>query len=429
LQTRIRHRCEEGTASFPVVKAFSRSAAGVEIRAPDVRPESVLLAVVDHLLGAVLRRGDMALRDGFIADRLRAARVDGSVQQLRSAGWAQALLRMARYHVAAGYLMSEVRAAGEAAGGLDAVSNDQRCGEALDNAAEVVGALAARGGGGAPPPALAAEVHALRLLRALTAPGEVAAGIVRVTSKQLHACRCGGGGGGGGAPAAPAAAAFARWRLALAPALAWLGGRWGEFLRLAGGMPPGEPIFRAALHPLLPLARARLLAALNEAVPRALPFPLAAAERALAFTGGSRSAAGGRRSGGSEGAPPHIEEEPPWFRAARFAVQLRVEVRGEGGAPTTADGLFALLREWLAAGEGASERTRAAVAALALHFNKAAPLPLRPEEAAGADLKLRVALCPLREDAFLGSAAGAASAAALESAINAPLEVVAGSAQ
>jgi hypothetical protein len=421
-RTRRLHRCEEGSPAWPVIKSFSRSAAGSEVRAEDVRPEHVLCGAVDHLLGAVLTRPDMALRDGFISDCLRAARVDGSVQRLRSARWAHALLRMARYHVAAGYLMSELRVAGEA-GGLDAVGNDARCGEALGDAAGVVAAL----GGGAPP-ALAAEVHALCLLRALAAPPEAATVIVALATRQLRAC------GGTGAAAAAAAAAAARWRLALAPALAWLGGRWGEFLRRAGALPPGEPLFRAALHPLLPLARARLLAALNEAVPRALPFPVAAAERALAFTGGSRSALGGGEGGGGEGSGGGggltVEDEPPWFRAARFAAQLRVEVRlgGEGGGqPAAAEDLFSLLREWRAvpragaAGE-AGERVRAAVAALALHFNKAAPLPARPEEAAAADVKLRVALCPLREDAFLGAAAGCSTAGGLEPFINAPLE-------
>ena len=441
-RSRRLHRCEEeGSAAWPVVKAFSRSAAGRALRAEELRPEPVLCAAVDHLLGPVLLRNDMALRDGFIADCLRAARADGAVQRLCSARWAHALLRMARYHVAAGYLMSEVRVTGEA-GGLDPIANDARCGEALGDAAGVVGALAARAGA-APPAALVAEVHALRLLRALAAPPEVVAGIVGAATAQLRACRgaaAGGGGGGGEAHAR----AVARWRLALAPALAWQGGRWGELLRLAGAFPAEEPILRAALHPLLPLARARLLAALNEAVPKALPFPLAAVERALAFSGGSRSAlgAGGSGGGGSGGGgggggdsgntgAPHAEEEPSWFRAARFAVQLRVEVRlaseGEGaaGPPATASDLFRLLGEWRGAAGGAdgeaAGRVREGVAAIALHFNKAAPLPARPEEAAAADLKLRVALCPLREDAFLGGAAGCASVAALEKIVNAPV--------
>jgi hypothetical protein len=413
-RVRARHRCEEGAV---LVKAFSRSAAGVALRAEDVRPEPVLCRAVDHLLGAVLRRADMGLRDGYIADCLRAARADATVQRICSARWAHALLRMARYHVAVGYLMCELRVVGEAAvGGLDAVANDCRAGEALGDAAAAVGALtaraaaAARGGGGEGTSALAAlvaEVHALRLLRALAAPPAVAARILCEASAQLHAC-----GGGGGARA--------RWRLALAPALAWLGGRWGEFLRLAGAVPGGEPLLRAALHPLLPLARARLLAALNDAVPRALPFPLAAAARALAFSDGSRAAPG------AGGAGAAAEEEPAWFRAARFAAQLRVEVRlggGSDGRPATAEDLLALLRAWLApAGGSPDTAAQADVDAITLHFNKAAPLPARPEEAAFADVRLRVALLPLREDAFLGAAAGCVSAAALGDAINAPME-------
>ena len=95
---------------------------------------------------------------------------------------------------------------------------------------------------------------------------------------------------------------------------------------------------------------------------------------------------------------------------------------GEAAPPATAEVLFELLRAWREGSPATSAATAARVASLSLHFNKAAPLPAVPEAAAGApggDLKLRVALTPLREDAFLGAAAGCSSAAALEAVINA----------
>ena len=88
---------EDDALSYPLIKSFSRSAAGMsQTLEADVRPLPVLSRVVAHLLGAVLARFGMRA-SSFICDRLRAVRVDGFVQSLRGAEWGFVLLASARF--------------------------------------------------------------------------------------------------------------------------------------------------------------------------------------------------------------------------------------------------------------------------------------------------------------------------------------------
>jgi hypothetical protein len=413
-EERLLHRhlhaiLERDTAALPLLKCYSRSAAGKEILASSVRPEAVLCGVVDHLLSAaVLCSPGVDPFDGFVADRLRAVRCDGCVQDLRSLAWGGALVRQVRYHLGMGYFLGGLGPQAEGGGALDAHTNSERTGEALGVARGVLlslleeaegggggaaAAAAAEGAAGARLRALALEVHGYALVQALSQPAAVKALLAQA------------------APLLRAAPGSAReaWGALLPPCMAWLGGRWSQFIRLLEALPcaPAPVLFaRCALHRLLPLARANLLQALNDAlgVPRQALLPVPALQVALGFRGGGGGGGGG---------------EPAWFQTARFLVQLGMEVRegGDGGARCPLGRLGELLRGAAAAGG------REEVVALTAVLSKASPLQCLgqgpaavPREAA---LKAQAALAPLREDAFLPlAAAGAPSVGALLDLIN-----------
>lgn len=288
---------ERDTAALPLLKCYSRSAAGKEILASSVRPEAVLCGVVDHLLSAaVLCSPGVDPFDGFVADRLRAVRCDGCVQDLRSLAWGGALVRQVRYHLGMGYFLGGLGPQAEGGGALDAHTNSERTGEALGVARGVLlslleeaegggggaaAAAAAEGAAGARLRALALEVHGYALVQALSQPAAVKALLAQA------------------APLLRAAPGSAReaWGALLPPCMAWLGGRWSQFIRLLEALPcaPAPVLFaRCALHRLLPLARANLLQALNDAlgVPRQALLPVPALQVALGFRGGG---GGGRR--------------------------------------------------------------------------------------------------------------------------------------
>jgi hypothetical protein len=404
------HALEQG-AGFPLVKCFARSAAGRTTAAAECRPEAVLCAVVAHLLGGVLRHPALPLGDDFVADRLRAVRADGFVQGLRSLPWCEALVRQVRYHLAVGYLLGGLSLGAGSGSALDLHSNAERTGEALGMARGALDALLRDGGGGAGAGAggagqeralaLALEVQGYALVLALgptQQPGAVQSALAQ---------------GAALARAAPPAARAA-WRSVLLPCLAWVGGRWPEFLRGAaalapgvGGRAPAALFARCALHRLLPHARHHLLQALNDALgtPAQPPtLPLAALGAALGFRDGGAA----RGAGGAAAAEA---AEPAWFRAARFAAQLGLEVR-EGAAPCPASRLFELRQAWEGAARGEEEgggSAQASVRALGCVLNKATRLHVAAGAGSGGGgegserareqaLRAHVALAPLRED-------------------------------
>jgi hypothetical protein len=199
----------------------------------------------------------------------------------------------------------------------------------------------------------------------------------------------------------------------------------------AGQQQPALFFARCALHRLLPLARAQLLAALNEALgtpARPPTLPLAALTGVLRLgsggggglgegatgSAGQGAGAGAGASGGGGG-----EGEPAWFRAARFAAQLGLQVvQGGSGAPCAASSLIELRRAW-AGGEAGAE---AAAGALGVVLNKSLRLALGGSGSSSDEaLRALVALAPLREDAefFPASACGARSPGALADLISA----------
>jgi uncharacterized membrane protein YgcG len=455
--TRRLHALEQRPPAFPPVKCFSRSSAGSVVLPEECRPEPVLCAAVAHLLRAVLAHPELALQDGLVADRLRAVRGDGFVQGLRSLAWCAALARQVRYHLAAAYFLGgEVLGGGALGGGstasgsLSAHENGERLSEALGMARGALAALleaeaeAQQQEGRAAAEALALEVLGYALVLALPQPVAVR-GILAQAAPLARS-----------APA-PARAA---WRCVVGPCMAWLGGRWPEFLRLVAALggacaaeaaapapAPSPALFfaRCALHRLVPLARAQLLAAVNDALgtpARPPTLPLAAVTAALhCGCGGGSAALGSGASGGAiggagsscvsggsgSGSSGGGQGEPAWFRAARFAAQLGlsvVEAVPSGGAcaggsvPCPAGRLFELRVAWGRGDAGAPE----AVGALGVVLNKATRLALGGSPCSSEDaLRAAVALTPLREDAdfFPLGACGARTVGALVDLINA----------
>ena len=417
------HALERSTGVY--VKSFARSAAGVEVQASALRPEPVLCAVVGHLLGpAVLQCPTLAPFDSFISDRLRAVRGDGFVQGLCSLAWCECLVRQVRYHQCLGYFLGAASLTAPVEGGMDQHSNAERCAEALGMAQGALRQLLAGGSGAAPPlgraqarraHALALEALGYALVASLSQPPLVRCSVLALSTPLLQ-------------HAPPSAAAA--WRAVLAPCLAWAGGRWPAFVRHLTA-PPGaqqqqqqqQPPPRppavlcalCALHRHLPLARARLLQALCEAlgVPPARPpvLQLGALQAALGFSSGS--AAGPGQQQGSSG----VEGEPGWFRAARFVAQLGVEVRQGGGEAASASWLWELRAQWARGEQGA----QLAAAGLGAVMSKATRLPLGGREGMqqAEALRAAVALAPAREDGFLPpQAQGASAVGALLEVIN-----------
>ncbi|XP_060108764.1 SAC3 domain-containing protein 1 [Heteronotia binoei] len=89
------------------VKEYSRPAAGKECPRPEeLRPPPVLLATVRHLLGeAARRRPDVSAAEqcAFITDRLRAVRLDLTVQRVSGLACAAVLERSLVYLLRAGH--------------------------------------------------------------------------------------------------------------------------------------------------------------------------------------------------------------------------------------------------------------------------------------------------------------------------------------
>ena len=93
--------CEGGARQRPLVKRYTRSAAGVSFDSTTLRPEATLLRVTRYLLETLLLDEGLPLSDsyGFVSDRLRAVRQDAAIQQLCSVDTLRMLVTAARYHV------------------------------------------------------------------------------------------------------------------------------------------------------------------------------------------------------------------------------------------------------------------------------------------------------------------------------------------
>ncbi|XP_069172380.1 uncharacterized protein [Procambarus clarkii] len=92
-----------------MVKEFSRSAAGHEIKASDIRPLPVLIKTMKYLLTSVCQRQDVswAVVYQFISDRLRAVRQDLCVQGLKNFTCIQLYLAAVRFYTYAHYRTCE----------------------------------------------------------------------------------------------------------------------------------------------------------------------------------------------------------------------------------------------------------------------------------------------------------------------------------
>lgn len=93
-----------------VVKEFHRSAAGRDMQQPsEIRPFSVLMKTVDHLLGTVIKdtRVPWNVVYEFITDRLRSVRQDMIIQQLPYGECIAILEPVVRFHVYAAYRLCE----------------------------------------------------------------------------------------------------------------------------------------------------------------------------------------------------------------------------------------------------------------------------------------------------------------------------------
>ncbi|XP_064111372.1 uncharacterized protein LOC135218854 [Macrobrachium nipponense] len=92
-----------------MVKEFSRSAAGHEIKPSDIRPLPVLAKTVKYLLTNSCCRTDVSwvLIYQFVSDRLRAVRQDLCVQGVRNLDCIKLHLASVRFHVYSHYRMCE----------------------------------------------------------------------------------------------------------------------------------------------------------------------------------------------------------------------------------------------------------------------------------------------------------------------------------
>ena len=408
---------EDGSEKYPLVKSYTRSAAGSEILPECVRPLSVLCAVVKHLLSSVLSRPGLSLDDGYIGDRLRAARADACVQRLSCPEWAVSLVHQTRYHLLVSYLLSGIVV------GDQAQMNFEREGEALGDAVSCImetlqGEKAGYcvGGDGESPNlfSIGLEVLGYSLILALPQPLAVR-GVLFQASLLLPA-------------ATPQAQEH--WRAVLAPCLAYQSGRWGEFLRLTDSLllPSTSPcphpaIFfsRCALHRHVPAARLALLCAFNDSVPKQRPFPVCDLARLLRFRAGSRalnfnhstsvpSLSGTSHLENSSESPPAAtnECEPAWFRVSRLLIQLRLQLQTpvsvcrdeKEPSPCTAQRLIVLRDSWL---QGSVE-SRDEAATLEVVFDKTKP-PANSARSTSHDdiaqLRLSLVSMPSREDSFL----------------------------
>jgi hypothetical protein len=422
--------CEEGGV---LVAAYTRSAAGTTLSRDSVRTSDTLSRVVRYLLGPVLAREDVGehVRYEFVADRLRAARVEAAVQRVATLEWLRCVVAAVRFHATAAYIHAGIpglsvaaAAAGGSAegwwsasspsarsqGGYDEPANEQRLGDALGRGLGVGDAvwrsLSERQGSlREEAAALLLELWAAQLLVSVTDPGAAAAAL---RDGGRCARRLPANSDARGTWTATVAVARARARsqpYALLRAVhalcSWDGAVDG------GRVQPARLALRCLAHRLLPPARAALLVALSAAMPPARPLPLPVTAKLLHFHGHSnaRGCPGCTRAMEGEETSGLLRagvEESPAFCAARLCMQLKLAVHGppeEGGAtePWASTHVLSRIASWRAAGGSTCGLESAALAAGGVVFDKVRGAALAEALAAMA-LPIRVALAPLRED-------------------------------
>lgn len=323
------HPCEGG--GRPLVKSYSRSAAGEQVSPPSaLRPESVLTATVAYLLADVLPHFTLGESYWFIADRLRAVRKDARQQEIHTLGVLSALRSMARFHAGAAYLCCGVMNDGSSGGGgggggsYNPVLNDAMLVDTISHAAQVTAALlvvpspssspssssspasaSAHARGAAAARSVFSELLALKLSLAMADAAETTA-LLRTYSRAPWR-------GAAGDDRRALLSTDPLLRSVAALAAAWRSGQWGAFLQqaaalgdVAGSRPGagavddkaagGRIAVRCIIHRYLPLARARLLRDWATAVPSRLSVPV---ELMATLFDGQESAAGATKPAGT----------------------------------------------------------------------------------------------------------------------------------
>jgi hypothetical protein len=350
-------------SQWPLIKWYSRSAAGAIVETHDVRPLHVLLRVVEHILHRVISRNGWRVSAAFASDRLRAVRVDAYMQEFSGGAWARALVAQLRFHAALSLALlrttsTSTRVRGES--GLSMIENDARIEETGNDAWAALRFEAAQEmvvresevtavvplavvGWNADALTLFLEVQSLRLASSLAtrfdAPGGLrampliaetapfaaaaAAAAVRRSSK------------GSSSSGDTAIGVLVLWRALVNVAKAWhSGARWSEFLTRVDTFPRGScregmrasELIRGILARCVPYARAGVLAAFNDAILSRLSFPASALATQLRI-----------RDGG--------KQQPAWLHAAQFAVRLGVGIRDAEGVRIVGDNAHAALQE------------------------------------------------------------------------------------
>jgi hypothetical protein len=320
-------------SEWPLVKWYSRSAAGVTVSACDVRPASVLVRVVEHLLSKVVSRKGWRVAASFVTDRLRSTRVDAYIQELAGGMWARALVAQLRFHAALSFALS---AGGDDETGKEDAAfllreNGARAHEAGDDAWTALldeARLEARSkrdavqSDGASALALILEVQTLRVALAVASSPSASASagmsVTHLLAAAAHLARSAMRLDGDAKEAA------ALYFATVKAAAAWSSCRWKEFLARASSLPRGQSrrsiraanLARCVLSRCFHHARCELIRAFNDAVPARLSFPASALASLLHV---SQEDISGR------GLSAH-------YRAARFSVQLGIGLREPDGA-------------------------------------------------------------------------------------------------
>ena len=347
----------ETDTQWPLIKWYSRSAAGAIVETHDIRPLPVLLRVVEHILHRVISRNGWRVSAAFASDRLRAVRVDAYMQELSGGAWARALVAQLRFHAALSFALLRTTSSSSSSSlsttsrvrggesGLSMIENDARTEETGNDAWAALRAeqeMIAResvGGWNDDTLTLVLEVQSLRLASSLatrfdapggframpliaeTAPFAAAAALRRASSSTSTSS---------------ATAVLVLWNALVNVAKAWhSGARWSEFLTRLDTFPRGDScregiraseLIRGILTRCVPYARAGVLSSFNDAILSRLSFPASALATHLKIRDGNRTTV----------------RQPAWLRAAEFAVQLGVGIRDADGVRIVGDAHAAL---------------------------------------------------------------------------------------
>ena len=406
----LAHELESGGI---FVKRYARPAAGMEELLPgDVRCAAALLASTRHLLGTILQRADLFVTHSFLSDRLRSIRADARVQQLHSLFALKMLVAHARYHACVGYALGAVGLVPQDGGPLDlaptttssskenfdASMNDARLQEILGDCSDLAALLSSH----PLPPiqrdeaiSLLAEVASYRLVLACRDAGELAAQLRFVCFDASDVLR------------------HAVFQLSLRFIVSWSAADWSRLLGVADEMVTRTSVsaartvgatdanyrtvfyvLRLLVHRFLPVARARLVAALGLALNARECLPLADVTALLHLTGppAAISMADIVCGGTPPACSPFCCELSGWYHAARLVRLLGGEVlfddsHAAHNSPVSIDGP----RIQALAASASSEQAN--LPKLSVRFCKAIALPAAASDAT-ATIRTRIALVP-----------------------------------